>query len=110
MPKAVQPEKSIESVNREIDEHFAKEAAAKADPFALQAVKFNVHQRGSLALVKLPFDSRTPDFGIARRSIKQVADQCQVTVLFFDSRQEYESFDGNDDLALARLGLQKIPR
>jgi len=107
MPKSAH--KSLEDANRELDEHFAREAEKKG-PDSLKAVQFDVHQIGALALIKLPYRSDTVEFGIACRSIKQVADMSRVNVLFFDSRQQYESFRGDNDLALARFGLQRIPK
>lgn len=73
----------------------------------LKAIKFDLINRGALALIKLPFRQDTNDFAIATRSIQRVADDCQITCLFFGLGQEFESMV-LDRTGLERLGLKRV--
>ena len=102
---------AIAAASKALEDHMKAGAAQiekEPDPQSREVLKFTIHQRGALALIQLPYRSDTPEFAIACRSFRQPAEECGVTCLFFDSRQIYESFNGDNDLALARLGLMRI--
>lgn len=101
---------TVESVSGELAEHFEQAVGEKPDQTKLQAVQFSLHARGSLALIKLPYLVNTPEFGIACRSFRRPAEDAGVTCLFFDAKQTYESFAGDNDFNLAKLGLMRIPK
>jgi len=99
--------RTLEMAAKELEEHFAKTTTVPPD--GRIAVKFDIHQRGSLALIQLPYLRTSVEFGIACRAIKMDAETCAVKCLFFDRDQALESFQGDNDFYLRKLGLQRIP-
>lgn len=99
--------RSLEQASQELEEHFA--GMARVPPDGMVAVRFDLHQRDSLALIQLPYGMTEVQFGIAARAIRMEADKFAVTCLFFDKNQAFESFQGDNDFYLRKLGLQRIP-
>jgi hypothetical protein len=91
----------------ELAEHFS--GMAKTPPDGMVAVRFDIHQRGSLALIQLPYAKTEVQFGIAARAIRMESEKCAVNCLFFDKNATFESFQGDNDFYLRKLGLQRIP-